>query len=231
MFFFDPMYLLYLAPALIFGLYAQGKVKSTYQKYSQVANRRGLSGGQAARYILDSAGLQHVPVEHISGQLTDHYDPRSKVLRLSDGVYNSRSVAALGIAAHECGHAIQHDTGYVPLTFRNNFFPIANIGTNLALPLIFIGFIIGTGQGVLGPALFDLGILAYAMAVVFSLVTLPVEYNASSRAMAVLTEHGIVTMDENKHAKKVLDAAALTYVAAAMSAILTLLYLIGLRED
>ena len=231
MFFFDPMYFLYLAPALIFGLYAQGKVKSTYQKYSQVANRRGLSGGQAARYILDSAGLQHVPVEHISGQLTDHYDPRSKVLRLSDGVYNSRSVAALGIAAHECGHAIQHDTGYVPLTFRNNFFPIANIGTNLALPLIFIGFIIGTGQGVLGPALFDLGILAYAMAVVFSLVTLPVEYNASSRAMAVLTEHGIVTMDENKHAKKVLDAAALTYVAAAMSAILTLLYLIGLRED
>jgi len=231
MFFFDPMYLLYLAPALIFGLYAQGKVKSTYQKYSQVANRRGLSGGQAARYILDSAGLQHVPVEHISGQLTDHYDPRGKVLRLSDGVYNSRSVAALGIAAHECGHAIQHDTGYVPLTFRNNFFPIANIGTNLALPLIFIGFIIGTGQGVLGPALFDLGILAYAMAVVFSLVTLPVEYNASSRAMAVLTEHGIVTMDENKHAKKVLDAAALTYVAAAMSAILTLLYLIGLRED
>ena len=231
MFFFDLTYLLYLAPALIFGIYAQGKVKSTYQKYSQVANRRGLTGAQAARYILDSAGLQNVPVEHISGELTDHYDPRNKVLRLSDGVHNGRSVAALGIAAHECGHALQHDTGYVPLTFRNSFFPVANIGSNLAFPLIFIGILLGLGKGMIGGVLFDIGILGYAMAVVFSVVTLPVEYNASSRAMAVLTESGIVTTDENKHAKKVLDAAALTYVAAALSAIMTLLYLIGLRGE
>jgi hypothetical protein len=231
MFFWDPTYLVYLFPAILLGLFAQGKVQSTYAKYSKVANRRGLSGAQAARYILDSADLPHVTVEHIPGRLSDHYDPRTKVLRLSDGVYNSRSVAALGIAAHECGHAIQHDTGYLPLAFRNNFYPVANLGSNLALPLVFIGILLGVGRGMLGGVLFDLGILAYAMAVVFSLVTLPVEFNASKRAMAVLTERGVVTMDESKHAKKVLDAAALTYVAAALSAVMTLLYLMGLRSQ
>ncbi|MFH1741605.1 MAG: zinc metallopeptidase [bacterium] len=231
MFFFDIHYLIYLLPAILLGLYAQGKVKSTFAKYSRVANRRGLTGAQAARHILDSAGLQDVPVEHVPGRLSDHYDPRSRTLRLSDGVYNSPSVAAMGIAAHECGHAIQHDTGYVPLSFRNNFFPIANIGSSLALPLVFIGFLLGAGKTVLGGALFDLGILAYIMFVAFTLVTLPVEFNASRRAMAVLTERGIVTIDEGQHAKKVLDAAALTYVAAALSAVMTLLYLIGLRGD
>lgn len=228
---FDPTYIVYMLPALVLGLYAQGKVKSTYAKYSKVANRRGLTGAQAARYILDSSGMSHIPVEHTSGQLTDHYDPRRKVLRLSDGVYNSRSVAALGIAAHECGHAIQHDTGYVPLSFRNNLFPVANIGSNLGVPLVIVAFFLGAGHNVLGDMLFNIGILAYAMAVVFSVVTLPVEFNASSRAVAVLTDRGIVTTDESKHAKKVLNAAALTYVAATLSAIMMLLYLLGLRRD
>jgi len=229
--FMTPEYFVFMLPPLILGLYAQGKVQATYAKYSRVANRRGLTGGQAARYILDSAGLSHVSVERTAGQLTDHYDPRSKVLRLSDGVCNSRSVAALGIAAHECGHAIQHDTGYVPLAFRNNLFPVANLGSTLWMPLIFIGFLLMVSKNALGVMLFDLGIVAYALFAVFSVVTLPVEFNASKRALAVLTEQGVVTTDERKHAKKVLDAAALTYVAAALSAIMMLLYFLRLRSS
>jgi len=229
MFYFDINYLIYMLPAILLGLYAQGKVQSTYGKYSRVPSRRGLTGAQAARYLLDSAGLQDIAIERVPGQLSDHYDPRSKVLRLSDAVYTSPSVAALGIAAHECGHAIQHDTGYVPLSFRNNFYPVANIGTNLGWVFIFIGFLLINSD--LGKGMFTLGILGYAAAAVFSIVTLPVEFNASKRAMAVLTEKGIITMDESEGAKKVLDAAALTYVAAALSAIMTILYLIGLRRD
>jgi hypothetical protein len=229
MFYFDINYLIYILPAIILGLYAQGRVQSTYAKYSRVPSRRGLTGAQAARYLLDSAGLQDVAIEHVPGQLTDHYDPRSRVLRLSDAVYNNPSVAALGIAAHECGHAIQHDTGYIPLTFRNNLYPVANLGTNLGIWFIIFGVALAGSN--LGKGMFTLGILGYAAAVVFSIVTLPVEFNASKRAMAVLTEKGLITMDESEGAKQVLDAAALTYVAAALSAVMTLLYLLGLRGN
>lgn len=221
-FFFDWTFLL-LIPALGLALYAQAKVKGTYNKYSRVPSRRGLRGDQVARYLLDHSGLGHIRVERVGGRLSDHYDPRKKVLKLSEGVYDSNSVAALGIAAHEAGHAIQHGLGYSPLVLRNNIVPVANFGTTLAFPLFLMGFFFRI------PMFMDIGIVFYSLAVLFHVVTLPVELNASQRALTLLSSEGYLDRDELGSAKKVLTAAAWTYVAAATMAAVQLLRLIILR--
>jgi Zn-dependent membrane protease YugP len=223
MFMFDWTFVL-LLPALAFAIWAQTKVRGTYQKYSQIRSRANITGAQAARRILDSQGLTDVKVEQVAGQLTDHYDPRKRVLRLSEAVYGSPSLAALGVAAHETGHALQHKFDYAPLKLRSGLVPVAQFGTWLAFPLFFIGFIIPSVNWMM-----DLGILFFAGAVAFSLITLPVEYNASSRAIKVLSSGGYLAPDETDGARKVLSAAAWTYVAAATMAVLQLLRLILLR--
>lgn len=220
---FDPTYLL-IIPALILSMYAQFKVNSTFSKYSKIANRKGYTGADVARALLSIAGIYDVRVEHIRGNLTDHYDPVSKVLRLSDSVYNSRSVAALGVAAHETGHAMQHATGYLPLAMRSGIYPLVNISSKLSGILIFVGIIFGLARGV-GWILL-VGIILFAVVVAFQIITLPVEFNASSRAIKILADNNFLSKDELKPAKKVLSAAALTYVAAAFSAIMSLLRLI-----
>jgi hypothetical protein len=220
-----------LIPAVIISAYAQMKVSSTFQRYSQVASHRGMTGADVARYILNQNGLHDVPIERISGQLSDHYDPRSRVVRLSADVYGSTSLAALGVAAHEVGHAIQHDTGYLPLYIRNTVIPVTQFGSYLSMPLFFLGLIMSS------KALVELGILLFGAIVFFQLVTLPVEFNASSRALATLGNEGFLDATELKGTSKVLQAAALTYVAAALMAVLQLLRLIlisgvlGGRDD
>jgi uncharacterized protein len=214
-------------PAFIFAMWAQSRVHSTYRKYSRVLARSRVTGSQVARRLLDDAGLQDVPVEMGQGNLSDHYDPRSRLIRLSPDVYRGTSLAALGIAAHETGHAIQHGDGYVPLSFRNNIFPMANIGSRMAVPLFFLGFFFAAGG--LG-WLMDVGILFFAFAVVFQLATLPVEYNASSRAMSLLEGAGYLTGEEVGPTRQVLNAAALTYLAAAAVALTQLLRLLVLRN-
>jgi Zn-dependent membrane protease YugP len=215
--------ILLVLPAVILAFYAQQKVASTYRKYSAVRNKKGYTGADVARQLLISAGIRDVSVEPVAGQLSDHYDPRAKVLRLSEGVYNSASIAAVGIAAHETGHAIQHDTGYGFLSFRNWILPAVNISSKAAMPLIIIGLLLSSGTGGMGVMMMDIGIILFSAVVLFQLVTLPVEFNASSRAIELLDENHFLTEDEIKPAKKVLSAAALTYVAAALSAVLTLL--------
>lgn len=226
---FDPLYLIMMAPTIILMLWAQNRVKSTFQKFSQVANRQGMSGAEVARVILDSHGLHDVPVEPVAGELTDHYDPRVRALRLSQPVYSSRSVAALGIAAHESGHALQHQQAYVPLQVRGALVPVASIGSNLGWIMVLAGVIIGLTQ------LAWLGVALFAAGTVFALITLPVEFNASSRALAELTNLGIVTTDEIDQNKKVLNAAAWTYIAGFAAAAMQLLYYImlvsGMRRD
>lgn len=217
---FDPTYLLVIAGAVI-CLIASAKMKSTYAKYQRVRSLSGLTGAQAAERVLRNAGIYDVSIQRVSGNLTDHYDPRTKTLRLSDAVYNDTSVAAIGVAAHECGHAIQHNISYAPLKLRSVLVPVANIGANLAWPMIILGVIIGWLQ-----PLITLGIIMFSLAVVFQLVTLPVEFDASRRAVKVLGETGILYGDEISHTKKVLTAAALTYVAGAASSILQLLRLV-----
>ena len=227
MFYFDPTYIFVLV-GLIICLAASAKMRSTFSKYSRVRNHWGMTGREAAEQVLHRAGIYDVRVEHISGNLTDHYDPRSKVLRLSDATYNSTSVAAVGVAAHECGHAVQHATGYVPLKLRSSLVPAANFGSSIAWPLIVIGLLIN-GQS---SALFlNLGILAFSLAVLFQIVTLPVEFNASSRALHLLSGNGMLYEDEVRSVRKVLTAAALTYVAGAASAILQLLRIIVLSNS
>ena len=227
MFYFDPTYIFVLV-GLIICLAASAKMRSTFSKYSRVRNHWGMTGREAAEQVLHRAGIYDVRVEHISGNLTDHYDPRSKVLRLSDATYNSTSVAAVGVAAHECGHAVQHATGYVPLKLRSSLVPAANFGSSIAWPLILIGLLIN-GQS---SALFlNLGILAFSLAVLFQIVTLPVEFNASSRALHLLSGNGMLYEDEVRSVRKVLTAAALTYVAGAASAILQLLRIILLANS
>ncbi|HJB85878.1 MAG TPA: zinc metallopeptidase [Candidatus Dorea faecigallinarum] len=227
MFYFDPTYIFVLI-GLIICLAASAKMRSTFSKYSRVRNHWGMTGREAAEQVLHRAGIYDVRVEHISGNLTDHYDPRSKVLRLSDATYNSTSVAAVGVAAHECGHAVQHATGYVPLKLRSSLVPAANFGSSIAWPLILIGLLIN-GQS---SALFlNLGILAFSLAVLFQIVTLPVEFNASSRALHLLSGNGMLYEDEVRSVRKVLTAAALTYVAGAASAILQLLRIIVLSNS
>ena len=217
--YFDPTYFLVLI-GVVLSLLASGRVKSTFAKYSQVRNSRGLTGAQAAEQVLHTAGIYDVRIEHVGGNLTDHYDPRTKVLRLSDSVYGQTSVAAVGVAAHECGHAIQHAKGYAPLKLRSTLVPVANFGSKLAWPLIIFGLFI---RGESSTLLINAGIIAFLGAVVFQLVTLPVEFNASNRAIRMIADSGMMYGEEIKGAKKVLSAAALTYVASAATAILQLL--------
>lgn len=227
----DPTYMLVIIGVVI-SLIASGRVKSTFNKYSRVRNHAGITGREAAEKVLHGAGIYDVRIEHIAGNLTDHYDPRSKVLRLSDATYNSPSVAAVGVAAHECGHAIQHGTGYAPLKIRGALVPVANFGSTLAWPLVLIGLLI---NGQTSSLLINIGILAFSAAVLFHLVTLPVEFNASSRAVRILGDSGILYSEEVDGTKKVLKAAALTYVASAAAMVLQLLRLLmitgGRRND
>ncbi len=220
-YYFDPTYMLVLI-GVVLSMLASAKVNSTFRKYSQVRSRSGYTGAMAAERILKSAGIYDVRIEHISGNLTDHYDPSNKVLRLSDSVYGQSSVAAVGVAAHECGHAIQHAKGYAPLKIRSAIVPVANFGSKISWPMILLGLFLGSA----GNTLIQLGILFFSAAVAFQLVTLPVEFNASSRAVEILGSSGILYEEEVRHTKKVLSAAALTYVAAAASSILQLLRLI-----
>lgn len=221
-FYFDPTYILVIIGAVI-CLAASAKVKSTFNKYNRVRSMSGMTGAQAAERILNSAGIYDVSIQHISGNLTDHYDPRNKVLSLSDSTYGSASVAAVGVAAHECGHAIQHQTSYAPLNIRSAIVPVANFGSTIAWPLILIGLFFNSSTGTF---LIDLGIICFSLAVLFQLVTLPVEFNASSRAVKILESTRILGQEELQGTRKVLGAAALTYVAGAASAILQLLRLV-----
>lgn len=221
-----------LLPALILSLYANSKVKTNFAKYSRVQCRSGMTGYMAAQNILLSQGITNVSIERIRGELTDHYDPRTRTLRLSDPVYNSRSLSAVSVAAHECGHAVQHNIGYFPLKFRTAFVPLASFGSRLSMPFIFIGLLMGgysssvdasTSQAVM---MVDIGILLYSFAVLFQVITLPVEFNASSRAIKIMLSTGIIDESESKGAKAVLSSAALTYIAATLSSLLSLLRII-----
>lgn len=226
---FDPTIII-LIPAMIFTFYAQSRVNSAYSRYAAVRNRKGITGAQAARRILDSNGLQDVPIEVTNRRLSDHYDPRKRVMRLSPQVYNEPSIASVSIAAHEAGHAIQHAKGYAPLSFRNFLAPVVSVVSNLAWPILIVGLlIIGAGNLFQGNMIFNIGILCYASAVLFQSVTLPVEFNASNRAIQQMNELGIIYTEETASAKKVLSAAALTYVAALAATIATLLRFLALR--
>ena len=221
---FETAGIIYLIPAIIFAMYAQNKVKTTFAKYLKVAARKGYTGREVARTILDDHNLRDVPVEMAQGYLSDHYDPKNRVMRLSKEVYQGTSVAAVSVAAHEVGHALQHAGGYAPLTIRNSIFPIASFGSSMAWFFVIGGFIFNSLN------LIDVGILLYLAAVIFQVVTLPVEFNASTRAMQLLGSNGFITKDEETHSKKVLNAAALTYVAAMATALAQLLRLIALRN-
>ena len=221
-FFFDPTMML-LIPALILAMWAQFRVKSVFARYSQVSSRRGTTAASAARAILDRFGLNQVPVDRVPGNLTDHYDPRNKSLSLSESVYGSTSIAAIGVAAHEVGHAIQDSVNYSPLKVRNAIVPVVGIGSSLAFPLFFIGLLMR------GELLMNLGIMLFLGVIIFHLVTLPVEFDASSRALRVLADTGILTTDEIVGARSVLKAAAWTYVAATVMAFAQLVRLLFLR--
>jgi uncharacterized protein len=216
--FLDPMYFIFLIPGLLLSLWAQSKVKGSYQRYSQMANSAGLTGAQSARRILDNAGLQGVGIEAIPGELTDHYDPRHRVLRLSQQIYGTRSVAAMAVAAHEAGHALQHAQGYAPLKFRTAIVPVVNIGSNLGFILLFAGIIIGITE------LAWLGVGLFALATVFAFITLPVEFNASARAKQQLVAMGMTGPQDADAVNKMLSAAAWTYIAAFIVSVLQLLY-------
>lgn len=229
-FFWDPTYFLVVIGAVI-CMIASAKVRTTYNKYARYASASGMTGAQAAEQILRAAGIYDVQIRHVSGSLTDHYDPRNQTLNLSDSVYASRSVAAVGVAAHECGHAIQHQVNYIPLNLRSAIVPVANIGSTLAWPLILIGLLFSGSSSNL---FIQLGIVAFSFAVLFQLVTLPVEFNASRRALVMLEDMHILNETELPKTRRVLRAAALTYVAGAAAAILQLLRLIilfGGRND
>ena len=217
--------LLIVMPALLFTMYAQYKVKSAYSTYSAMPSRAGMSGASVARRILDSNGLSHVRIEQVAGELTDHYDPRDEVLRLSSSVYHGCNMAAVGVAAHEAGHALQDAKGYVPLRFRIALVPVCNIGSGLAMPLFFIGLLFGFGS-FLGDWLALAGIAAFSLSVFFQLVTLPVEFNASRRAMRCLAGSGTMNEEQLRGSRRVLSAAAMTYVAALAVGILSLLRLL-----
>ena len=224
MFFFDSTMII-LIPAIILTLYAQYKVKTTYSKYAKILAKNGLSGKETAEELLLRNHLSNIKIELLEGRLSDHYDPRHKKLALSKEIYYGRSIAAQGIVAHEIGHALQDAKKYFPLSLRSNLVPVTNIGSNMAIPLFLIGFIFSF------PALMDIGIIAFSLAVLFQLVTLPVEFNASKRAVNLLVGANIVLeTDEINSVKKVLNAAALTYVAAASVAVFQLLRLIVLRN-
>ncbi len=223
-FYYDSYYLVLVVPALLIALFAQFKVKSTFSRYASVHSRRGKTAAQIARQILDENALSGVAVERVGGSLTDHYDPRANVIRLSDAVYDSTSVASIGVAAHEAGHAVQHAVGYVPIRLRNAVLPVANIGSALAMPIILIGLIMS-----LEP-LVTAGILLFSALVLFQLVTLPVEFNASRRAIETLRADRVLDDGELSGAKKVLSAAAMTYVASTLVAVMQLLRLVLLSN-
>ena len=230
-YYWDPTYILVVIGAVI-CMIASARVKGTFNKYSQLRSMSGMNGAQVAQRVLQAAGIYDVQVRHVSGSLTDHYDPRTKTVNLSDPVYNATSVAALGVAAHECGHAIQHAKSYAPLSIRSALVPIANFGSMLAWPVILIGLFFNTRSSGL---IIDIGILLFSAAVLFQLVTLPVEFDASRRALVMLRTQGILADDELRYTRRVLKSAALTYVASAAAAILQLLRIIlitnGRRSD
>lgn len=231
-YYWDPTYILVVIGAVI-CMIASARVKGTFNKYSQLRSMSGMNGAQVAQRVLQAAGIYDVQVRHVSGSLTDHYDPRTKTVNLSDPVYNATSVAALGVAAHECGHAIQHAKSYAPLSIRSALVPIANFGSMLAWPVILIGLLFNTRSSGL---IIDIGILLFSAAVLFQLVTLPVEFDASRRALVMLRTQGILADDELRYTRRVLKSAALTYVASAAAAILQLLRIILItngrrRED
>lgn len=230
-YYWDPTYILVVIGAVI-CMIASARVKGTFNKYSRLRSMSGMNGAQVAQRVLQAAGIYDVQVRHVSGSLTDHYDPRTKTVNLSDPVYNATSVAALGVAAHECGHAIQHAKSYAPLSIRSALVPIANFGSMLAWPVILIGLFFNTRSSGL---IIDIGILLFSAAVLFQLVTLPVEFDASRRALVMLRTQGILADDELKYTRRVLKSAALTYVASAAAAILQLLRIIlitnGRRRD
>lgn len=228
-YYFDPTWILVIIGAVL-SMAASAKVNSTFNKYSKVRSMTGMTGEDAARRLLNSQGIYDVTVRPVKGQLTDHYDPRTKTVNLSESVFHSTSVAAIGVAAHECGHAIQDNVGYVPLKLRGAIVPVANIGSQAAFPLIILGVIIGG----LGSPLVNIGLILFSLAVIFQLVTLPVELNASRRAVTLLDSAGILGGQEVNQTKKVLGAAALTYVAALAASVLQLLrlfILFGGRRD
>ncbi|MDO4466204.1 MAG: zinc metallopeptidase [Bacillota bacterium] len=227
MFFMDYTYILVIIGVILCSL-ASMFMNSTFAKYSQVRNYANMTGAQVAERILHCSGVYDVRIERVSGNLTDHYDPRSKVLRLSDSTYNSTSIAAMGVAAHECGHVMQHAFGYKPLELRASLVPIANIGSSISWPLILIGLFIRSNSS---SFFINAGILCFCAVVLFQLVTLPVEFNASNRAIKMLEEYGMVNTQEVGDARAVLSAAALTYVAGALSAILQLLRLILIAQN
>ena len=216
-FYFDYYYLILVVPALMLAIWAQVQVKTTYRKYSRVPNSRGMTGAYAAQAVLNFYGITDVRIERVSGNLTDHYDPRSKVIRLSDGVYNSSTVAAIGIACHEAGHAAQHAENYAPIKIRNAIIPVCNIGSTIGIPLALIGWIFSFS------ILIYVGLGLYAAVFIFQVATLPVEFNASRRAIKVIDETQLLRDDEIGGAKKVLAAAAMTYVAALLVSIIQLL--------
>lgn len=230
-YYWDPTYILVVIGAVI-CMIASARVKGTFNKYSQLRSMSGMNGAQVAQRVLQAAGIYDVQVRHVSGSLTDHYDPRTKTVNLSDPVYNATSVAALGVAAHECGHAIQHAKSYAPLSIRSALVPIANFGSMLAWPVILIGLLFNTRSSGL---IIDIGILLFSAEVLFQLVTLPVEFDASRRALVMLRTQGILADDELRYTRRVLKSAALTYVASAAAAILQLLRIIlitnGRRRD
>ena len=221
---YDYYYLILVVPALLISLWAQLKVKSTFNRYEQVYGRQGITAAQAARRILDQNGLYGVRIEMTGGKLTDHYDPRTKVIKLSDPIYGSSSLAAVGVAAHECGHAMQHATEYTPLSVRSALVPVANLGSQLSWPLFLIGLIFSVRP------LLTAGIFLFCGALLFQLITLPVEFNASRRALRTLEQTGIMGQQEISGTRKVLGAAAMTYVAAVVASLLQLLRLILLSR-
>lgn len=227
MFYFDPYYLILVFPAVLFSLWAQAKVNSTFEKYSRHTTYSRMTGYEAARRILDANGLRYVAIERVQGNLTDHYDPRANVIRLSDGVYSSRSVSAIGVAAHEAGHAVQYAENYFPVKVRSAIIPITQFGSTICWPLILLGLFFGH------PNLVNMGLLLFATVALFQLITLPVELNASNRAVDILAVSGSVTEEELYGVQKVLGAAALTYVAAlavSIAQLFRLLLLFGGRN-
>ena len=221
--------ILVLIPAMIFAFWAQMKVNSTFKKYAKVPSRRGLTGAEAARRVLDASGLYHVRVERVRGHLTDHYDPRENVIRLSDATYASTGIAAIGVAAHEAGHAVQHAQGYIPIKLRSAIIPLTRFGSFLAMPLFIMGMLFSGGSYLgygIGTIFMVTGILFFSFSTLFQLVTLPTEFNASARAMKALEDGGLLAADELPAAKSTLSAAAMTYVAALASSLASLLRLI-----
>ena len=224
----DRYYFLLIVPAMLIAMFAQARVNTTFNRYSRVYSRRGITAAQVARSILDANGLYEVQVMRVSGHLTDHYDPRTNVVRLSDSVYTSSSIASIGVAAHDVGHAIQHATDYAPLTIRSAIIPITNLGSQLSMPLILLGILFSAQP------LVEIGILAFSLMAVFQLVTLPVEFNASNRAIRTLAADGYLDQEELSGAKQVLGAAAMTYVAAlitSLAQLFRLILLFGRRDE